>query len=257
MDLLRYRFEAESLFSPPVSYHAFKLRCTPMETSFQHLLDHRVSISPACRLLEATDCFGNRIHYGSISNPHASFHMVSEGLVECADHSDRQEQAGDLFLYPTRLTSCNTGMRHLARTTCRQPLRPTATALMHAVHEYLQYEKYVTHNATTAEWVFDNRKGVCQDYTHLMIALCRAAGLHARYVAGLIIGEGETHAWVEVYEAGCWRGFDPTYDRVVTTDYIKLAQGRDASDCPLNRGRFYQWTTELFSVHTKVNKTEP
>ena len=80
--------------------------------------------------------------------------------------------------------------------------------------------------------------GVCQDYAHILIALCRAKGIAARYVAGMIFGEGATHAWVEIYDNGIWHGLDPTQNKRIDDGYIKLAQGRDSRDCQLNRGVF-------------------
>ncbi len=60
--------------------------------------------------------------------------------------------------------------------------------------------------------------------------------LHARYVMGYVIGEGETHAWVEVWSDGAWYGVDPTHNCVVESGYIKVAHGRDAADCSVVRG---------------------
>ena len=63
-------------------------------------------------------------------------------------------------------------------------------------------------------------------------------GIGARYVCGFMQGEGVTHAWVEVYCNGYWLALDPTHNRKIEYGYIKLAQGRDAADCPVNRGVF-------------------
>lgn len=68
---------------------------------------------------------------------------------------------------------------------------------------------------TTAEQALAQRSGVCQDYAHVMLAVCRHCGLAARYIAGLLGGEGATHAWVEIYHNGRWIGFDPTHNRMV------------------------------------------
>ena len=79
---------------------------------------------------------------------------------------------------------------------------------------------------------------MCQDYAHILLALCRREGLTARYVAGTIPGEGETHAWIEVWHEGRWKGFDPTNDRETDESYLTFAVGRDAEDCSLSRGVF-------------------
>lgn len=253
MGLLKYKFAIESTFSPPINYHAFKLRCTPMENEFQRIQDNKITISPECILLEAMDSFGNTVSYGSVSEPHEQLQIISEGVVECSRYIIHESAPNDIYLFPTSLTRCNEEMLAVAHDFKQSEDEVTVVDIMHFVHQHIEYRRFVTDNATTAESAFSARQGVCQDYAHIMTALCRAAGLHARYVAGLIAGEGETHAWVEVYCSGAWQAYDPTYDKIVTEGYIKLAQGRDAGDCPINRGRFYQWTSEQMVVSSVVS----
>ena len=107
---------------------------------------------------------------------------------------------------------------------------------------------------TTASDVMRHRKGVCQDYAHLMTALCRMAGMPARYVCGLMKGEGQTHAWVEVHDGQCWYAFDPTNDTAIASGYIKLAHGRDALDCPVSRGTYLGVSTEETFISVKVQE---
>lgn len=76
--------------------------------------------------------------------------------------------------------------------------------------------------------------GVCQDFAHVMLAACRAEGFLARYVSGMVPGEGETHAWVEVYEDGHWHACDPTFNKPADEGYIKLAHGHDTNDSAVN-----------------------
>jgi len=89
------------------------------------------------------------------------------------------------------------------------------------------------------------RKGVCQDFAHMMIAVCRAMGVPARYVSGYILsrpersarGGGASHAWCEALVAGHgWRGFDPTNDVLAADAHVKVAIGRDYHDVPPTRG---------------------
>ncbi|MDO4497959.1 MAG: transglutaminase family protein, partial [Bacteroidales bacterium] len=89
---------------------------------------------------------------------------------------------------------------------------------------------------------------------HLMIALCRAKGWYARYVNGFILGEGQTHAWVEVSDGNVWVPYDPTLDVIPDWGYVKIAHGRDANDCPTNRGRFLGFTTETMSVSVSLSE---
>lgn len=228
-------------------------------------------VSPECNLLEAFDGFGNKIHYGSISSCHDALRIVSEGVVQSERYAIPDASPNDIYLFPTPMTRCNAEMLAMARGLKQKSDIKTIELIMHVVHEYLCYERFVTNNTTTAESAFSIRRGVCQDFAHVMIALCKAVGFHARYVAGLVVGEGETHAWVEVNVPNnqmtnvpndqspkrpndqVWLGFDPTHDKVITSGYIKLAHGRDAADCPVNRGRFYQWTSEIMTVNGVVD----
>ena len=95
---------------------------------------------------------------------------------------------------------------------------------------------------------------MCQDYTHIMLGLCRHLGIPARYVAGFMIGEGATHAWLEVYARGHWIGIDPTNNRVVDDMYIKMSEGRDASDCIIDKGVFFGNVQQKQSVFVKVTQ---
>lgn len=115
-----------------------------------------------------------------------------------------------------------------------------AESIMRHINSILTYAPQSTDIETTAQEVIDSGKGVCQDFAHLMIAVCRHFGIHARYVCGFVEGTGETHAWVEVFDTqqSYWFGFDPTNDHIIDLGYVKLAHGRDAADCPVSRGQY-------------------
>jgi transglutaminase-like putative cysteine protease len=112
------------------------------------------------------------------------------------------------------------------------------------VFETMTYRKDVTSVSTTAAQAFGLRAGVCQDYAHVVIALARACGLAARYVSGHLLGEGGTHAWIEIIlpsedgEGAVAWPFDPTHNRRESLDYIAVAIGRDYSDVAPTSGTF-------------------
>jgi transglutaminase-like putative cysteine protease len=119
---------------------------------------------------------------------------------------------------------------------------------MKFVHGRSTYKSGVTTVGTTSEQFFANPTGVCQDYTHLMIALCRALKIPARYVSGYLFeaspgqmrGAQASHAWCEVLMPGHgWHGMDPTNDRLVDEHYIALATGRDYDDVAPVKGTFF------------------
>lgn len=114
-------------------------------------------------------------------------------------------------------------------------------------HKALTYQHGVTGVHTTAAAALAGGRGVCQDYAHVMLAICRAAGLPARYVSGHLVGEGGSHAWVEVMITDPSAGatgqvvavaFDPTHDRRADRGYLTVAVGRGYADVAPTSGTF-------------------
>lgn len=241
----RYEFLTECRFEPAVSRHSYKLRVQPMACDIQKVLSGHVVLSPDHVFHQATDGFGNSVIFGHISCSHDHFRVFSEGILRCGPYILPDPSPSEYYRYPTPLTQWDFSLQQLG-------LRLSPADIMQAVHEGMRYERFHTDTTTTAIEAFASGMGVCQDFAHVMIAACRSAGYLSRYVCGMVEGEGESHAWVEVHEDGCWHGYDPTHGTLVHEGYIKLAHGRDTNDCPINRGRFYNWTTEKMIVKCKV-----
>jgi transglutaminase-like putative cysteine protease len=118
----------------------------------------------------------------------------------------------------------------------------TAERFCAYAHGAISYAHGVTSIATTAAEALAGGRGVCQDTAHIMIALCRATGLPARYVSGHLLGEGGTHAWVEVIVADAAgaraMAFDPCHGRRAGRDYLTVATGRDYTDVAPTSGTY-------------------
>jgi transglutaminase-like putative cysteine protease len=122
-----------------------------------------------------------------------------------------------------------------------------AAALMRWIHQEFRYEPGATNVNTHLEEAFQMRHGVCQDFTHVMLGLCRAVGIPARYASGYLyngprdtlVGAQASHAWAEVYlpKAG-WIGFDPTNNTLADERYVKISVGRDYDDVAPVRGNY-------------------
>ncbi len=147
---------------------------------------------------------------------------------------------------PTPLTEPDAALARAAarlRGATRRPL-DVAEAACALVHRSLAYEQGVTDVETTAAAAHALGKGVCQDFAHVMLALCRAAGVAARYVSGHLLGEGGSHAWVEVLTSDEREGgarataFDPTHDRRTDGRYLTVAVGRDYGDVAPTSGTY-------------------
>jgi len=233
-----YNYQTILRFSEPVTRHAVMLRCQPVSNAFQTIEQEYLIVSPDYRLNTGVDAFGNRILFGGASEPHSVFAYVSTGIISTGEYLQKP-RGENLFLYrqPSQLTLLNEEIREAARVDGIDDL-DKATQLCHKVYALLEYIPESTTIDTPACDVFAGRRGVCQDYAHLMIAFCRANQLPARYVNGFLEGIGQTHAWVEVFDGYSWHGFDPTHDRTLLQGYVKLAQGRDSADCPVSRGMF-------------------
>ena len=132
-----------------------------------------------------------------------------------------------MYRYATLLTGWGPCLESFYEThkTAGRAAFEMACSFMQAIYDEFVYAPGATDIHTAAETAMAQGKGVCQDYTHIFLALCRKAGIPARYVAGMMIGEGATHAWAELYLDGVWRGFDPTHNRFVDDVYISWPTG--------------------------------
>jgi transglutaminase-like putative cysteine protease len=146
------------------------------------------------------------------------------------------------LLRATRLTGPDEALRELADG-CRGPdHEQTAEQACRVAHAALAYEYGVTSGHTTAAQALAGGRGVCQDSAHVMLALCRLLGVPARYVSGHLIGQGGTHAWVEVLVPRGGRAvalaFDPCHGRRAGNGYVTVAVGRDYADVAPTSGTY-------------------
>lgn len=164
-------------------------------------------------------------------------------------------QGADLFREPTALTTPDAALEEALRETLLplpdDPAR-RAWALCQRVYAAMRYRPGTTTIDTTAAEAWTARGGVCQDYAHVLLTLCRLAGLPARYVSGFLPGEGAMHAWVEVLLPGGWAALDPTHDRWVNERYVTVAVGRDYRDITPTSGTFVGSAPGPLSHRSKV-----
>ena len=138
---------------------------------------------------------------------------------------------------------------------CRKNVCSTASFavfMMHRLHADFTYQKAATDVTTTAEQALERGGGVCQDYAQIFLTLLRLAGIPARYVTGILEGEGQSHAWVEIALGGYWYGLDPTNDCAVAYAHVKIGSGRDYADCRISQGVFWGAVHQSLSVEASV-----
>lgn len=256
MKKLKFVYRMELRFSEPVWDHYYALRCIPINDDNQKITLTSRYVHPICCLNEVVDGFGNHKYVGHYMDYHKKFEYEIEGIAEVEGMRVRKEPLHPMYKYPSKYTQYGETIKK----TAEEIVLPEGTNLdkalvvMQYLYDHFQYVSGSTSIATTAEEALKQGKGVCQDYAHIMLALLRYLGIPARYVNGLMIGEGFTHAWVEVYTGEGWYGLDPTNNLHVDDYYIKLAHGRDYSDCVLDKGRFLGVTQQEQEIYVNVEE---
>lgn len=232
-----YNYQTVVGFNQPVSRHAILLRAQPVLGAYMDIEEEHLQLPPSFHAQRGTDQLGNRIVYGCEHEQHSSLVTVSTGIVNMSDYQVPLDSI-PLMVYqePTPLTYLS--HEQVEEDLAEASSQGDALSICHFVHETMNYVPDVTTSDTPVSELIKTKQGVCQDFAHLMISLCRLRGIPARYACGFMEGEGETHAWVEVCNGHAWYGFDPTNDVEMKLGYVKLAHGRDASDCPVSRGLY-------------------
>ena len=131
-----------------------------------------------------------------------------------------------------------------------------ALALMRFTYGYLKYVPNSTHVHTHMRDVIVQKRGVCQDYAHFLIGLCRSLKIPARYVSGYLATEiaSATHAWMEIFiPSHGWRALDPTHNCQINATYVKIGHGRDYGDVPPVRGRYHGTLERTMEVEVKIS----
>lgn len=269
MKRFAYTYSTCIEYDNAVTNHVVRLRCRPMNCHFQSIKDEHLTLHPDFWWAESEDSMGAKVLQGGMRDAHNTFYYISEGVVEHTSfYVIPDSNPHPMYLLPSSLTPFHDDMAMLFPEEIRDKktnkpqvksydntsFLPYCLSICHNVWQWMQYCPGATSLFSTARDAFTLRKGVCQDYAHLMISLCRAKGIPARYVCGLMEGEGQTHAWVETHDGQCWYAFDPTNDTAISENYIKIAHGRDANDCAVSRGAFNGITSQTTKINVIVKE---
>lgn len=264
--IYRVRHLTTYLYEKPVTFARCVLRLTPHEGDGQGVITSDLIISPApARLENHTGQFGERVVSALIETPHNELKIQASSRVEVMRPAPVFPLGGepweavrdaafnsaslDLpspahYLYPTAQTALQAPITAYAATSFApgRPVMEAAFDLACRIRADFAYDPEYTEVSTPAIEAFEARRGVCQDFAHIMIAGLKGLGLPASYVSGYLRtvpppgkprleGADATHAWVNLWcgPAG-WVGFDPTNALVVAGDHIMLAVGRDYAD---------------------------
>ena len=257
-------------YDGPVDYSYNEAHLRPRDADDQRCLEHRLEVTPEpTGLREFVDPFGNWVTVFSVRGKFDRLSVTATSEVARTAPAapppglpwesvrkildiDRQPAAHDARRYraSSRTVPTSTMFAEYAAESFRpcRPLVEAAIDLSTRIHRDFVYEPGFTSIATPLSEVFEHRRGVCQDFAHLMIACLRSIGLASRYVSGYIlttpsagfgtfIGADASHAWASIYLPGWgWVDIDPTNDQLVGQSHVITAWGRDYCDVSPLRG---------------------
>jgi transglutaminase-like putative cysteine protease len=261
MKRLRIRHETGFRYAGEVTASYNEARMLPVSGEGQFVLHSHLDVRPISSQHTYIDYWGTRVSSFDILAPHRELSLTATSLVEVRDrpHGNGAVSWDELPAAAARevqyveqapqtaFTDPPEELIAIARSIARDSDSPCSAAedICRAVGEGMEYVYGVTSVTSTAQEAWAERKGVCQDITHLAIGALRAVGIPARYVSGYLhptaepaIGEtviGESHAWVEWF-CGSWHGFDPTNQLSIGDRHVLVGRGRDYRDVPPVRG---------------------
>ncbi len=292
--LLRVIHETVYDYAPPVKNAQHMAHLKPREGDGQVLLSHTLAVTPEpAQQTEAVDVYGNARAFFSLPAAHDELIVVAHSVVSTSTPPDAgpglpweqvrermRYQRGAAydpateFTFPSPYVPRHDDFIAYARPSfsADRPLMEAASDLMARIHEDFEYESQATEVNTPALEALAMRKGVCQDFAHIMIACLRGMGLPARYVSGYLltepppgqprlVGSDASHAWVSVWSptregGGGWHDLDPTNNRARGEDYVTLAVGRDYSDVSPVRGVIHGGDRHTLNVGVTVEPVD-
>jgi transglutaminase-like putative cysteine protease len=272
-------------YSAAIRQSVMELRMQPITEGSQHCLTFSVLTHPRARVSEYRDFLGNMVHHFNIPSEHTQLTIVADALVhksappelpdalgmETWRELDSLLEDGDYWdmLVPSTFARPSELLRELASELGVDRRRDPLTVLRNiteGIHRSFTYSPQTTTVDSPIDESLRNRKGVCQDFAHIMTALTRQLGIPCRYVSGYLFHRVEdqdrsaadaTHAWVETLLPGLgWVGFDPTNNLIAGERHIRAAVGRDYDDVPPTRGVFQGDAQTELSVAVQVVPSE-
>jgi transglutaminase-like putative cysteine protease len=262
MNRLRIKHVTGFHYGGDVTASYNEARMLPVSADGQLVLYSNLEILPISSQHSYVDYWGSRVSSFEVLTPHKELSLAATSLVEVRPraHDDTCLSWDDLAvaaqtateyveqLAQTRRTAPPVEVVEIARQVARDAKDACEAALeiCAQLRDRMEYMPGVTGVHSTAADSWAVHKGVCQDITHLAVGALRAVGIPARYVSGYlhprpsaVIGEtvsGESHAWVEWFCGGEWRGYDPTNRIDIGDRHVAVGRGRDYNDVPPLRG---------------------
>ena len=264
-------------YAAPVHESFNELRLQPVSDEQQTVDSFLLKVLPSTRLQHYRDFYSNCVHYFQLPEPHEE--LTIESHLQVTTHplpglslDARSLPLAELknapevdhcydFVQQSRFVdvSPETWKLALDAVSDEDDAWQCALRIMQFTHGYLTYQSHSTHVHAHMREVLAQRCGVCQDFAHVMIGLCRSLRIPARYVSGYLATElaSATHAWCEVFVPGAgWQALDPTHNQTIDETYVKIGVGRDYADVPPVSGSYKGTTTRTLTVEVRIEKKE-
>jgi transglutaminase-like putative cysteine protease len=272
-------------YSAPISESVMEVRMQPRSEWNQRCLRFDLLPSPKAKTFSYRDHLGNIVHHFDTPARHSQLKVTAESVVEVSapaplpdaipentwDEVDKLSEDGAYWdwLVPSRFAQPTNLLQALAGELGVKRRADPLSLLLEtnsAIHEMFDYEPRSTRVDSPIDDALAARKGVCQDFAHIMIALIREVGIPCRYVSGYLFHREEdcdrsaadaTHAWLEamVPQVG-WVGFDPTNNLTAGERHVRVAVGRDYADVPPTRGIFRGKAETKLAVGVRVSTVD-
>lgn len=264
-------------YAAPVDQSYTVVHLQPRSDGLQFCSRYALELSPGTKSYAYRDRFGNDVQHFSIMPPHAELTISAHSDVvtlmppslppENATRAALAAQIDDLAFYDYLHAStyvCTTPELDAFLDNVGRPgddLGAWCENLRREVHGAFTYDTSATTVRTTVAEALRERRGVCQDYAHVMLSSLRTVGIPARYVSGYIfrgespvLGAEASHAWVEAYlPPHGWVGFDPTNDLAIDNRFVRIAYGRDYRDVSPIRGVYRGVQSSEMRVDVEMN----
>ncbi|MDZ4788593.1 MAG: transglutaminase family protein [Blastochloris sp.] len=285
---MRFRIvhHTEYQYRHPASESYAELRICPQSSLSQRVIKRRLELTPATAVDEYEDFLGNKVEYFSIPYRHKRLVVRASAEVETQAYEPPQEvlsisiaEAQQIyrsqmltlhpFLQATPYVPLHKVLRPLRKNFLKSS-EPIGQAVLHLnqwIFQTFKYKPGTTDISTPLSEVIKRKRGVCQDFAHLMLCILRTYGLPARYVSGYIeaydptvsdpalVGATASHAWVEVcLPGGTWWGLDPTNNQTAGERHVVVAYGRDYRDAAPLKGTYKGAQDQQLEVMVSVKR---
>jgi transglutaminase-like putative cysteine protease len=257
-----------------------EVRLRPLEDATQACRNFELKTDPSTQIREYVDFYGNTVHYFDITAAHEKLMIEAVSEVETTPNAARPEvpvvplSEGEAerewrseFVVDSHFVPLDVSVWKEAQDALhegRSDIWSDVRRISRHVFTTFAYKPRSTGVATIATEAIKLRAGVCQDFAHVALGMCRVSGIPARYVSGYFIkvqrrpGEEEaSHAWIEAFIPGYgWAAYDPTHDRAADERYVKVACGRDYGDIRPVSGTYRGGKTRSLEVEVRLREAE-